>query len=129
MSLRSLLPKHEAEASGVVQPQDPIAKFDIDMIVLAWWRVSADDPQTAGHSQMHQQCAVLEYQQQVLCAPLDGVKGAVSDDIRQIGGNRLSKPRVADQHPADVPARQVWRNPAAGGFDFGEFRHRSGEGT
>ena len=62
--------QHGAEASRVVQAQSTaIAEQDVDVVMLAWRRVSVDHGQTAGHAQVQQHVRVAQTDQDVLATP------------------------------------------------------------
>src|SRR5690606_21724065 len=62
-------------------------------------------------------------QQQVFAAPLDLLDALPAQQLRQVGGNRPAQHGMPHHDAADAAALQMRLDTAAGGFDFGQFRH------
>jgi hypothetical protein len=113
-----------AEAPRIVEPHRPARiQFHVEVIVcLAGGRVRQDQ-QAAGHAQVQQQVAAFELDYQVFRAPTHALDGLSPRPFRQCARNRPAQPAIMHGQPLDAAAHQVRGNSAAGGFDFGKFRH------
>ena len=58
-------PEQRTKATRIVEPQDPVAEVEIDMIVRTGSIAGQAMAQRAGHPEMHDQCAAVETKQQV----------------------------------------------------------------
>ena len=121
---RATQPQHRAEpARVVVTKRCPIVQHEIDVIVESSRRRRAVNAKTARHAKMHQQCIRAHAEQQVLAATLDRFDRAAAKATSQIGGNWPAQAPVVYVQFRNMPADDMGRDAAAGGFDFGQFRH------
>ena len=77
------LPVQAAEAARIREPQQPAAKGDVHMVVLADRGVVGDDPQTPGHPQVQDQHTGLQMQQEVLGSSGDADDALAGKVVRQ----------------------------------------------
>jgi len=114
---------HETESARVMKAQNPVAKTDLEMVMLAKRLLPGSDTQTAGHPQMHHERLRADIQQQILAAAGDRAHDLAAKPAGQIVGNRVAQARLVYGNRADLPVENMGFNTAARGFDFGQFRH------
>jgi hypothetical protein len=120
-------PQQRAEpARIVVAKQRSVVEYDVDMIVLPARRRVAEDPQRAGHAEVHEQCRCADVKQQVLAASVDALDDAPAHADVEIGGNRPAQTWVVHVDPNHAPAGYMRRDSTPRRFDFRELRHRGG---
>src|SRR5690606_37350623 len=96
----------------------------VDVVVRAHGRARRQHAQAARHAQVQQRAAGLRVQQQVLGAPAHRVDALAREQLHHLARDRPAQVRAAQHHVGDATAFDVRREAAAGGFDFGQFRHR-----
>ena len=67
--------------------------------------------------------AVVEPDQQVFGAPVDGPHGAALDAVGELAGQRQAQVAATLDQPDDASADKFGYETAANGFDFGKFGH------
>ena len=89
-------------------------------------RARGDPPR---HAEMQQQeAAVVEFDQDVLAAPVKRADARAVEPLGKIGRERPAQIGPPQFGPHDPAAGHAQREAAADGFDFGEFRHRAPAG-
>src|SRR5690606_19341475 len=123
-------PEQRPEAAwvGVAQGHARLQQ-DIDVLVLFRRKLAIHQPQAAGHAQMRDQRTRLRLDQQVLGAPLDRLDTLAGQAHVQVFRNRPAQAPLTHDHTADTLADEMRLDTAAGGFDFGKFRHGGIRGT
>ena len=94
------------------------------MLMLGRRQADFHQPQVTRHAQVADQGADFGIDQQVLGPAVDLDDPLSGQAYVQVLGDRPAQAPVTDDHPADLLALQVRRDPAPGGFDLGEFRHQ-----
>src|SRR5258708_38812594 len=95
-------------------------------MVVQWGRgVRAKDAQASRHPEMHDERALVEADQQIFGAPLDGAHALIGDGRLEIGVDRPAQAALPDHDHRDAPADEGGRDTAAGRFYFRQFGHGS----
>jgi hypothetical protein len=118
------MPQHRTEAARVAQAhQRAVAEQQIEMVMLIWWRVRWQDAQTAGHTQVQDQCAAAAIHQQVFGAALERMYLLSAQQLRQVLLDRPAQAAVADDGVRNRESGEMRGKPAPRDLYFGEFRH------
>ncbi|KAG0779222.1 hypothetical protein G6F22_010760 [Rhizopus arrhizus] len=124
VDLAGRLPQQAAEAARVVEAQQAaIVEADVDVVVRTQRGITGQHAQAAGHAKVQHRAADGGVQQQVLCAPADVLDALTRQQLGHFRWNRPAQVGAAQDHPMHAATLQVRRQAAAGGFDFGQFRH------
>ena len=112
-----------AETAWIVESQGvPGVEHEIEMIVRDSGQVRRQDSQAAGHSQVQQERARLQLEQQVFRAAL-GMQDALScNQVRQVILYAPAKSPLVELKRHDPTAYRVGLDPPAGCLNFGQFR-------
>ena len=117
-------PVQAAEAARVGQAQDTLLAEDkVNVVVFPDGCCGIDNTQTSGHAEMHDGRAASGAKQQVLGTPADTVDGLSREFLAEPCRYRPPQVGVAYDNPYHTFAGDVGCDAAAGGFDFGQFRH------
>ena len=120
-STLSLREHHRTKAARIIQAQNSMGRHEIKVIVQRRLRHGAVEAQAAGHTQVHQQQAAVQVQQQVLAAPPDR-RHRTADERARLAAERPTQ-GLADTHFKDAGAGDAAGKAAARDLDFGEFGH------
>ena len=112
------------ETPGIIQREPPpLIGVDDEMVVLA--NLRRIDAPMAGHPEVeHQRVAAVGVDQSIFGASSEARDPRPGQPLAEI--DRQCSPKVGSPRldPLDAPALRAHVQPAHGGFDFGEFRHR-----
>ena len=118
-------PRAEAARVAVAQTQ-ATAQVQLDVIVLAVRRGWIIQAQAARHAEVYdQRCAVIQSQQKIFRAPLDGGHAPAGDFFLKACGNRPAQAALPHDGALNTAADEVGSYTAASGFNFGQLGHSS----
>ncbi len=116
------MPVNAAKAPWIMQSQfATTGKPPGDVIMLTVSRTHGHDPQVSRHTQMDDQAASLQLEDQVFCAAGNSLDALSGNPVRQVDGP--SEVRISDNDLVDSRTFHQRCNAAAGGFNFRQFRH------
>lgn len=118
------MPEHRAEASRIVKAHQLFAQQQIEMIMLLRRMRRGQHAQVTGHTEVDDQCAAAEVNQQVFAAPAGGENTLPFEQAIETGREGPSQAAATLDHAADPAAFEKRRKSAAGDFDFGQFWHQ-----
>ena len=122
--------QHQAEAARVVESDLPAIVHAEDDVIVPVQRMGEGafrvvQGHASGHAEMgDQRLAVVEPQQQVLRASVDGADDPPLDPARKTRGQGHPQILAALLQAYDAAAHQPRHQPAPDGLYFRKFRHR-----
>ncbi len=120
------MPQHSAKAPRVSIAENELVEDPVDMVVLRsrrQMRQVAQHSQRTGHAQVHNEPARVDFEQQVLAAPLDLVDHMAPQGFRKVGRNRPAQRGRADVDALNPASGDVRFDSASGNLNFWQLWH------
>ncbi len=124
------MPKHETEASRIVESQHAVAEQEVDVIVHLHALGRRHQAQRPGHAEMDDQRAAPladrgshAADQNELSPSRDGLDRHAGERRRKSRRDRATQARVPDDDRVDAAPDDAGGDAANGHFDFRQFRH------
>jgi hypothetical protein len=124
MRRRILREQQAAEAPRIVEAQRLSGvELDVHVIVRDARRRGRQHPQTARHAEVQDHRARVRLQQQVLGPAASAANRAANERGARLDVHRPSQSWLVDDEAIDAASHDMGFDAAAGGLDFGKFRH------
>src|ERR1041384_4205802 len=115
-------PQHRAEAARIAQPQNPVTKLKVEVIVLLRRSAGGQHAQAPGHSQVQDQMAVAAVDEEVFAAALYRAHLAPREAVHVLR-HRPAQARLAHRDARDDASCELRLESAPRDLDFGKLRH------